>query len=602
MAYGISRVFFCQALITTDENSYIFQANNFLDGIITRSYPTVYAKVINQKHIIFDEQIGCVSRYAPGHVLWLVPGILLGDPFLMSAFGAAIALWIIAKCGSLLDISRKVMIVLLLCSPCFIFTFGTLLSHTSGFVASSLMLLAYILWRRTGAVKFAVLAGLALGWLFHNRTLTAVCIAVPFGLDSLIRLSISRKKQDLLGTLAFALTATGCVVLLLIYNYKVVGHPFVMTHIFYDTSEAIGFGDRHTGGIVIHHNLANGLKYLVYNVKLLDRWLFGFPGSLVLMTVLAVIGWNAGWTPLLICSTILVWLGYIFFWYPGPDETGPGYYFETLPFVYMAGGLGLSRLWSYFKQYPRQRLVVSISAACVLAVLAGSFMFTAGRQLHSEFYERGRVLEFCRTAPTNSLIFVPFFNELSDYIVSNPRGQESDPLMVHSIDGANKAVIKHFPGRKPFMLKKHEQNFQFIPIDSSNIIYSVRFACDKMGHRTGTNIFYNGMNLRVAQSGKHERGWLAFGQKVHVFPGCFTVQYDLEVSGCPSNKSAAAVDVAIHGGRKILTGGVITGQIPPGGVVLEFTADDFCVVEPRVFYNGNSDIFLRAIHIREASK
>ena len=99
-------------------------------------------------------------------------------------------------------------------------------------------------------------------------------------------------------------------------------------------------------------------------------------------------------------------------------------------------------------------------------------------------------------------------------------------------------------------------------------------------------------------------GWLAFGQKVYVFPGCFTIEYDLEVSGCPSNKSAAAVDIAIDGGRKILTGGEITGQTLtlPEGVVLEFTADDFCIVEPRVFYNGNGDIFLRAIHIREAGK
>lgn len=599
MTYAASHLVFCLAPITTDENSYIFQAHNFLEGRLVRPFPSVYARVLNQKHITFNEEIGLFSRYAPGHVLWLIPGIILGDPYLMSAFGAAIALLLMAKCGSRLGISFGTIAFLLVCSPCFIMTFGTLLSHTSGLVASSLMLLSYVLWRQTGSIKFAILAGLAWGWLFHNRTLTALCIAVPFGVDALVRLLISRRKKDAAGTFAFALAAAVSAMLLLAYNYAVVGNPLTMTHAFYDKSEVLGFGPRHKSGFIIDHDLANGLKYLAKNVKLMNLWLFGFRGSLILMAALAVIGWSAAWTPLFIGSTVCVWLGYILFWYPGPDQTGPGYYFETLPFILMAGGLGLNRLWSRFARFPRQRLAVTIVFACLLVMTAGSFMFISGKELRADLIERGRMLALYRKAPPNSLIFVED-GPLQDYGVCNPHGQDSDPLTVRSLYGANKAVIKHFPDRHPFLLTKKEQSFFLQPVDT-NITYHLTIPACSTGYRIGTNVWHENTRVRVAQSGKHKRGWFAFGRRAYVFPGRFIVHYDLEVSGCPSNTSACALDVTIDGGRRILAGKEIVGATPDG-VELEFEVDDFYPVEPRVFYNGCGDMVLRSIHVWEVSE
>jgi len=595
-AYGISHWVFCHAPITTDANSYVFQAHNFLRGMITRTYPS-FPEIFIHKQIILDKHIGWVSRYAPSHPLWLMPGVLFGDPYLMSAIGAAIALLIMAKCASLLGISRPASAFLLLCSPYFLFTFGTLFSHTSGMVASSLMLLAYILWRRTGLIKFAILAGLAWGWLFHNRTFTAFCIAIPFGIDSIIWLWKSRTKKMFFGAIAFALSAAGCVLLLMAYNYVVLGHSLSMTHIFYDKSEALGFGKRHTGGVVIYHDLINGLSYLARNVKLLDKWLFGFHGSLLLFTAFIIIGWHRAWTPLFIGSTLAVWLGYILFWYPGPHETGPGYYFETFPFLYIAGCFGLSRLWSWFNRFPKCRLISATFLACLLAITSVLFMFREGKKLRSRFYERGQMISCLRSAPLNSLVFIDPGPE-TDYVAFNPVGEESDPLAIRSRDGSNKAVIKHFPNRKPFLLEKKESHFQLSPINIDKP-YQFKISGNKMCGQTGSNI--NHKKIRIVQAGKHKAGWFAYGRKAYVFPGRFEIHYDMEIFNYAGNKPIAAVDVSMNGGRKILAHADIIGKTPPEDIVLKFTSDDFHIVEPRIYYNGNADVALHFIRICEDS-
>lgn len=594
-AYVISHAAFCRAPITTDENSYVFQANNFLEGRIARPYPS-FPDLFIHKQIIMDENFGWFSRYSPGHSIWLVPGVLLGDPYLMSALGAGIALWIIARCASLLGCPKGAAPFLLLCSPWFLFTFGTLLSHTSGLVASSLMLLGYILWRREGALKFAVLAGLAWGWLFLNRSYTALWIAVPFGLDSLIRLLKSRTRRTLLGTLAFAAAASGGILVLLVYNYLTVRDPLLMTHVFYDPSETLGFGPRHTGGLVVEHDLANGFKYLAGNVSLLNRWLLGFSGSLIVFAALILVGWNLAWTPLLVSASVLVWLAYIFFWYPGPYESGPGYYFETLPFIIVAGCLGIKRLRELLPRARSLRWVAVIVTASVLAVTAVSFMVKSGRKLRSELSERGDVIGLLRKAPRNSLVFLDA-GAHTDYTAFNPRGLKSDPLVVRMLRGTGKAVMKHFPERKPFLLNARKE-LRLVPVDpDESYLFSISGA--GMHRHTGANLSLPGGDARVAKAGEHGAGWLAFGRHAYVFPGRFVVHYDLEVSGCDGSKSSAVLDVAIHSGREFLAQEEVTGQISSNGIVLEFTADDYYSVEPRVYYNGCGNVTLRAIYIRE---
>ncbi len=74
---------------------------------------------------------------------------------------------------------------MLLASPWFLFTFGTLLSHTSGVSGRLRHAGAYLWWRQSERPAAAILAGLAWGFLCLSHTYSALLIALPFGLDAL---------------------------------------------------------------------------------------------------------------------------------------------------------------------------------------------------------------------------------------------------------------------------------------------------------------------------------------------------------------------------------------------------------------------------------
>ncbi len=595
-AYSASRLAFCRAPCATDENCYVFQANSILDGRLFRPYPVVFGRMLNQKQVVFDPQRGMFSRYASGHALWLAPGVLLGDPFIMSALGAALVLLMLARCGTLLDAPRAAVIVFLLCSPHFMMTFGTLLSHTSGLVASSLMLLCYILWRRTGSVWYAVFAGLAWGWILHNRTLTALCLVIPFGVDALFQLRRRPGRKTFYGLFCFAAASAVCVALLLVYNYQLTGRLLGMTHAFYDPSEAMGFGPRHVRGSEINHDLANGLRNLGNNIAHLDVWLFGFRGSLVVAVALALIGWTPAWTPLLAGAWAATWLGYIFFWYPGPQETGPGYYLETLPFLCMAAALGTGRLWKLVARFPRSRAAAALLVVALMAATSARFMFMEGKELREFLENRGRMLACCRAAPPNSLIFFGQ-SAIADYMINNPRGVDSDPLMIRSSPGADITVMKYFPDRTPFFMGEEGLQFWIEPAET-NVTLDAAIPALLTAAHTGSNFRDETLALRRAENGVHGKGWFAYGREIILFPGRFIAIYDMDVSGDP-DEEVCVLDAATEAGTIILAKKTLVGGAVPGEMKLEIEVDDFTSVEPRVYYLGRGSITLRGIRIKE---
>ena len=235
-------VFHC-APITTDENSYVFQAYNFLAGVIARPLPPLSGLFFHEM-IIQDDRAGWLARYPPGHPLWLLPGCLFHQPHLMVALAAALSVGVMARTGALFG-RREAWLaaLLLLCSPFFLFTHGTLLGHTSGLLAALLLLYGFLRWQLTAAPGFAALAGFGWSWLLLNRTFTALWLAIPFGLYALLCLwQRWRDKSAWLGTVLFAATACAGIGGILLYNKLSTGQALLMTYLMYDPSEGPGFG------------------------------------------------------------------------------------------------------------------------------------------------------------------------------------------------------------------------------------------------------------------------------------------------------------------------------------------------------------------------
>jgi hypothetical protein len=582
--------------IVTDESSYVFQAYNFLEGRIRRPYPPVPSQ-ISSEMIICDAKVGWMSRYPPGHPLWLVPGALLGDARIMSSVAAAVAMLLLAGLARRLNVSRRWICGLALLSPFFLFMYGTLMSHTSGFVATAGLLLFYLRWQESGRPMEAAGAGLFWSWLFLNRTYTALLIAAPFGVDALLYLFRHRReRQAWMGVISFAGCAGVGILVYLAYNAATVGDPFVPTYLFYGPDERLGFGMRATHGRPVHHTLAKGLGYLWRNIRFLDHWALGFHGSLVVLLALAGVGWNRRWSFLLLAAPLAVWVGYVYFWYEGVVTVGPVYYFESLLFLLVAAGLGMERL----RQVIRQRLsrpwryAVCMGALALVAALSFGFSWRKGCRLRDVWSYDGRVLELIDSLPPRSLVMIE--NVRNGDVIFNLRGLETDPLRVRGCGPCNPLIAGRFPDRKPFVLDGGLLTVAPIAIERPfRMELSSLSHCAEVG-RNGKTVA--DVEARMADPSDRP-GMLVWGRYYILAPGSYRVAFDAVVTG--AHRDAPVVfELAAARGTRILGSRAIEDTREP--VVFDIDVDGFLEVEPRIRYNGAGSVSVQDIVIAESEK
>lgn len=596
---------FHSAPITTDENSYVFQACNFLSGRLARPMPLL-PSVFFHEMIIMDDRVGWMSRYPPGHPLWLLPGCLFNHPHVMVSLAAGLAVWLMARMGALFGRREAWLAPLLLTlSPFFLFSHGTVLSHTSGMLAATVLLFGFLRWQMQDAPRFAALAGLGWSWLFLNRTFTAACLAIPFGVYALICLwPRRREKAYWQGLMLFAGTAALGVALILIYNKLATGHASTMTYLLYDPSETPGFGLRHLRGTSGIHTPSIGLGFLRGNLDLLNHWLFGFAGSLVLAGALALLGWRKAWTPLLLAVPFCVWGGYVTYYYPGPRETGPGYYLETLPFVILATTLGLARAVRWAQARSAWLVSATVLAGAILLAADLRFMAAQGRQLSAFNKQIGELLACIRGAPKDALILAtedgnPYSGLRHGLCVFNPWGLDSQPLVARSLGPGNQLLCRLFPARTPYLLCA--KGTPHLAPFSVQAPYDEERFCQNIALRTGARRLGGTRGDRLqfeAKAGRDAREYLACDSEFALFPGRFVMEFDLGISNAPPSQPTITLDVLNHSDRTILAAGHLTGNSTTTPT-LAFTITKNTAVEPRVYYRGVGDVVFRGFHLRE---
>ncbi len=605
IAHGMASRVFRHTPLTTDEQSYIFQANTFRDGRLTRDYPP-FPHLLGDQMIIMEEEAGWVSRYPPGHALFLLPGAWLGDHYLSAALGAGLALWLAAMAAAqaarlgaaAAQTAGRIAACMLLASPWFLFTFGTLLSHTSGFLAVSAMLAAYLWWRQSERPAAAFLAGLAWGFLCLNRTYSALLIALPFGLDALWTLARRPNRRVLAGALLFAGSAAAGIAALLLYNELILGHPLKMTYLYYEPLEALGFGKRHYG----MHTFAKGLKILKNNLLLADAWLWGFPGGLLVWAGLLLMGRPRRQWLALAGPVIAVPAGYVFFFHRGPHETGPGYYFEMLPFLIAGAAPGAARLWRLAAAWtPARRRWAALVLA--LALLAGPLRFSmqAARGLHDLLAPRREILQAIAAAPPDALVFVEdrgwHGDHPMDFAIVNPRGLQSAPLVMAAADGTEIAAARFFSGRRPFRLAGGSPP-GLTPLNSS-APYAVAINPARAHRRTGSNFQAEaGAPVeRLARAGRDAAGMLLFGNYRYICPGRFQALFEMETAG-DAGAEAAVLDICADGGRRTLAECSVPAGFQ-GTQAVAFAADGYFMIEPRAYYTGRGEVRIKSIRLVE---
>lgn len=596
MCLWLSAAVFERQWITGDEGSYLFQAWNFIDGVVKREVPPTHT-LMQHDMIILGLESGWMSRYSPGHALWLVPGALAGWPHLMSALGAALTVMAGYEIGRRLKIPRFLLPSIFLLSPFFLLLHGTFLSHTSGMAFSAGMLLFYLAWRQDRRSCFALLSGLCWAALFLNRTWTAALIALPFAVDALLQLWKERDNGRVWrGTFLFAGAALLGVVLYTGYNYLSTGDPRLPTYLYYEPSENLGFGPRRLQGgprYRVEHTVERGFRQLWRNVRDLDRWMLGTPRFTLLVWLgLAGHGWNRRWSGLLLACFFSVFLGYVAFWYPGIRYVGPVYQSEILPHLFVLGALGLSRVWRRSRPFPRLLLFSLLAAGT--AWRSFGFLSEQQEKIQSSFGKAWGVERIFQDLPDHSLVFVygvfPEDRLTFHHIGLNKRGMDSPVLRLRANPDDQPAIAASFPDRRAYVFRESPEP----GVEPFDRPFSPPARPGTAG-RADSGSGRNENGVRVARSATEEPGFLFYGWYPFLPPGEYEARFELRWRDVRP-ETPVRIELMTDLGRVTIARREIYESLEHA--VLSFSLPALTMVEPRVHFGGSGTVELRHIEIR----
>ena len=574
LAFGASQVMalcvFQWQTVTGDEGSYLFQANCFLDGVLKRDCP-VFHPLLSYDMIILRPDAGWVSRYPPGHGLWLVPGVWIGFPHVMSSLAAAITVMCSYEVGCRLRFPRFLLPVLLLISPFFLFMHGTLLSHTSGLAAVSVMFLAYLSWRQ------------------------ALLIAIPFGLDCLYQIHRDRRNIALwLGSTLFAGGAAVGIGVYMAYNAAVTGDAGLPTYLYYEASEGLGFGARRTqggAGFRIEHTFLRGVTYLWNNIRLMDSWMLGVPFSLVAWLALVVHGWSRRWSLVLLGACLMVCAGYVYFWYPGITDVGPVYYTELLLFVMVLAGFGLSRMWRKGEATPRRRAASFFVMGILLFIASIGFSLNEADRLRVQLADRVAFAETLRELPEQAIVFrQPIRDRYLDHFIGlNEAGLDSDPLILRSRSDNDALIAAHFPERSAWTLSYSNEHFVVTPLEQTGTPLKV----DAVRTHRDRNVGENQDDRRVVKSDA-QAGLLVYGWYTYLAAGDYELHFDMRWSGV-EGETPVTIELAIDQGKTVACSAELSEGL--SSTTLRFHLEQLAEVEPRIHYGGSGTVSVKSLEL-----
>ena len=238
-----------------DEIAYFYQAKIFARGnlaVETPYPPRAYWQVF-----VADHNGKRFSKYTPGWAMLLSLGFNMGQPWVINAFFAMLAVPLVWQLGSRL-FNRDVGLMaagLTAFSPMALLLNGSLMGHAATFFFTMLFLLAYRQIEKTHRLHWGVAAGVALGWVFILRPMTALGIALPFIIWSALRLLDSLLPNDakssrwlqawrtLLPLLALSLVTLLIATMIPLHNYAATGDASSNLYTYIWEYDQPGFGE-----------------------------------------------------------------------------------------------------------------------------------------------------------------------------------------------------------------------------------------------------------------------------------------------------------------------------------------------------------------------
>jgi hypothetical protein len=269
-----------------------------------------------------------VGRFPPGWPIILAVGERLGVPsWLVNPILSALVLWVLFLYANRLHGQKVAAIATasVLFSSFFLFNGASYFSHMSALLLILLFYYHGTVFLETGLQKYAVLAGVWIGFAFINRPYSAMLVGIPLLVYSL--LVWPRRVWSGVGWLA--LGCTPFILFLLFYNHMITGDAFLFVTKWMDPQEGIGF--------VKGHDWKHALLFTFHH--LIDFMLWASPTLLFLLPMYlfrirsGATRLDKGWNTLEFTLFPVLAFGYAFYYLYGGDQYGPRFYFEAYPYA-----------------------------------------------------------------------------------------------------------------------------------------------------------------------------------------------------------------------------------------------------------------------------
>jgi hypothetical protein len=256
----------------------LFQAKIFAAGLLKATLPK-YPEFFVTQHMIFDPT-GWYSQYPPGHQALLSIGVLFGAPWLVNILLTLTSIIFAYKISIKTFGNTHANISLLLATFCpfLIFMGSDFMNHVPTLTCVILFTYFYICWEEQKKAKHMLFAAFAIGFAFLIRPLTALGMAVPFGIAAII-FAIKNKlfSHIILGAIGTAFF----IAINFAYNYFMYGDPMLPGYIkLWGKGHDIGF---HVSPWGEAHTPLTGIRNELADIFLINEYLFEWPIPILLL-------------------------------------------------------------------------------------------------------------------------------------------------------------------------------------------------------------------------------------------------------------------------------------------------------------------------------
>jgi 4-amino-4-deoxy-L-arabinose transferase-like glycosyltransferase len=275
----VSRTVFEHLPHLEDEVAYLFQARLLARGQVVIDSPQPGRPF--WQPFILDYNGHRFGKYPLGWPGMLAVGVLMGQLWVVNAWLSAVTVALTYRLGREIFNPNTGIIAagLVSFSPMALLLNGTLMSHTAALFTTTLFLYAY--WRlesRRYAVRWGIIAGVALGLTIINRPVAGLALALPFVVWSVVRLARSAISFQSLKSILQPLFALAIVAILIstivpLYNYAASGNPRQNLYLLVWEYDQLGFGPGYGRNI---HTLEKGLHQTRWDLSLTAADLFGW--------------------------------------------------------------------------------------------------------------------------------------------------------------------------------------------------------------------------------------------------------------------------------------------------------------------------------------